>query len=128
MKIPIKKRVTMDFETRSASNLKAEGAYKYSLDPSTQPTCLAWKSRHSPYVWFLNFKMINTPWAKLPTRVRQEWTSYLENGFEFSAHNAFFETCIYTNILVARFGWPPSRSRAGAARPPRPPPAHSPVA
>jgi DNA polymerase len=39
--------------------------------------------------------------------------------FELHAHNAFFEQCIYENILVPRFGWPkvnPKRWRCTAAK------------
>lgn len=50
--------------------------------------------------------MINTPWVKLPEAFRHFWISTALRGYEFSAHNAFFELCIYTNILVKRYGWP----------------------
>lgn len=101
-----KKRITFDFETRSACNLKTAGAYKYSLDPTTQPTCLAFKIRGGHTMYFLDFKIINTPWKELPSKLRKLWNSFILNGYEFSAHNAFFETCIYKNILVERYGWP----------------------
>lgn len=100
-------RVTLDFETRSRSDLRKEGAFKYSQDPSTQPTCLAFKTHGEPKIWFLPFQVINRKWEKLPTEIQIEWSRYLNQGFEFSAHNAFFERCIYTNILVNRYGWPP---------------------
>lgn len=35
-----------------------------------------------------------------------KWKAWIVQGHEFSAHNAFFEFCIYTNILVKRYGWP----------------------
>lgn len=96
----------MDFETRSRCNLKTAGAYKYSLDPSTQPTCLAFKIWGEPKVYFLDFKLVNTPWPALPSRLRELWFTLITEGYEFSGHNAFFETCIYKNILVGRLGWP----------------------
>ncbi len=99
------KRIVLDFETRSAADLKKQGAFKYSLDPSTQPTCLAFKERGGP-VTLLKFDEINKPWGQLPEVFRSEWKWYIREGFEFVAHNAFFETCIYKNILVARKNWP----------------------
>lgn len=101
-----RRRITMDFETRSMSDLKAEGAYKYSLDPSTQPTCLAFKEWGKPKVYLLSFDTINKPWQKLPSSFRTMWLRWVKSRYEFSAHNAFFETCIYKNILVKRLGWP----------------------
>lgn len=101
-----RKRVKMDFETRSAVNLKTAGAYKYSLDPSTRPTCLAFKVIGEPTLYFLPFQVVGRPWAQLPQKLRDVWTGLIEEGAEFSAHNAFFETCIYKNVLVARYGWP----------------------
>lgn len=98
-------RITIDFETRSKSNLKLEGAYKYSLDPSTQATCLAIKERGGPVV-LLRFREINQPWRKLPIEFRKQWRCYIDEGCLFCAHNAFFERCIYENVLVARLGWP----------------------
>lgn len=101
------KRLTMDFETRSRCELKKAGAYKYSLDGTTQPTCLAFKVRGEAKLYFLRFEVINRPWKELSKELRDLWTTYIAEGFEFSAHNAFFERCIYTNILVRRYGWPP---------------------
>lgn len=100
------KRLTMDFETRSRSDLRKEGAYKYSLHPTTQPTCLAFKVRGQPRLYFLPFQVVNRPWSKLPIELQVMWCEFINEGFEFSAHNAFFERCIYTNILVRRYGWP----------------------
>lgn len=102
----VKRRVTMDFETRSKVNLKKAGAFKYSLDPSTRPTCFAFKEKGVATVFFLDFKMINTHWSKLPERLKFMWVKWILGGFQFSAHNAFFEECIYKNILVDRYGWP----------------------
>ena len=113
------KRVTKDFETRSMVDLKSAGAYKYSLDPSTQPTCLAFKVRGEKMVYFLPFETVNTPWEKLPIKLRKMWQHYIDEGYEMSAHNSFFERCIYDNIMVARYGWPaisPELRRCTAAK------------
>lgn len=115
----MKKRVTKDFETRSRVELKKAGAYKYSLDPTTQPTCLAFKILGEPTVYFLDFKAINRPWKQQPEKLRNLWIRLILEGYEFSAHNSFFERCIYDNILVARYGWPkipPRQRRCTAAK------------
>lgn len=100
------KRITLDFETRSKCDLKKCGAYKYSLDSSTQPTCLAIKERGSSHTFFFTYQQINRPWSALPKSFRSYWIRCIKKGYEFSAHNAFFETCIYENILVKRYFWP----------------------
>lgn len=99
------KRITLDFETRSKCDLKKAGAYKYSLDPSTQPTCLSYKST-TGIKGFFDFKKINLLWPLLSQPFRKFWSYQIESGTLFVAHNAFFETVIYKNILVARYGWP----------------------
>lgn len=99
-------RLTFDFETRSECDLKKSGAYKYSLHPTTQPTCLAFKFYGHKQTCFLNFKVVNRQWVDQPKSLRVMWSKAILEGFEFSAHNAFFETCIYKNILVKRYGWP----------------------
>lgn len=113
------KRVTKDFETRSKSNLKKEGAFKYSLDPTTRPTCLAFKLFGEPTVYFLPFHVVNRPWAEQDEKLRTLWQRLIAEGYEFSAHNSFFERCIYDNIMVKRYGWPkisPLRRRCTAAK------------
>lgn len=115
----MKKRVTFDFETRSDVDLKKCGAYKYSLGALTQPTCLAFKVHGNPVIYFLDFKLVNTPWAKLSAKLKTLWSCMILEGYEFSAHNAFFEKCIYENILVKRYGWPhisPTQYRCTAAK------------
>lgn len=114
-----KLRLTKDFETRSQCNLKTAGAFKYSLDPTTQPTCLAFKILNNPKIYFLNFETVNRPWVHLPRELRHLWVSLINQGYEFSAHNSFFERCIYDNIMVKRYGWPvidPGKRRCTAAK------------
>lgn len=101
------KRVTKDFETRSQVDLKKHGAYYYSLDPSTKPTCLAFKIHGNPKVYFLDYEKINRQWVMLPQEFRSLWIGLINDEYEFTAHNSFFERCIYDNILVARYNWPP---------------------
>lgn len=103
---PQRRKIVFDFETRSVSNLKREGAFKYGLDPSTQPTCLAFKIAGAPKVYFLDFKLVNTHWSALPSSLKSLWQGFINEGALFVAHNAGFETAIYKLILVGRYGWP----------------------
>ncbi len=116
----MKKRVTKDFETRSKCDLKKHGAYLYSLDPTTQPTCLAFKLHGvGGEVILLNFEEINRPWKNHSKLIREAWSYYVTHDFEFSAHNSYFERCIYDNIMVKRYGWPeidPRLRRCTAAK------------
>lgn len=101
------KRIIFDFETRSMCDLRKAGAYKYSLDRTTQPTCLAFKEvGELKIAYLLPFNEVNTPWEKHDTFLREAWQTFIDRGYEFTAHNAFFERCIYTNILMKRYGWP----------------------
>lgn len=113
-------KVTSDFETISRANLKKTGAFEYSMDPSTFATCFAMKANNSSVLLFLDYYKMRTPWDKLPDRFRRQWEDWiLDPEVVFSAHNAFFEQCIYYNVLVARFKWPnisPSKWRCTAAK------------
>ena len=100
------KKVVLDFETRSSIDLKKSGSFKYSEDPSTQPTCLAFKIRNNSKMYFLNFKMVNKQWPDLPLALRILWQRLISEKYEFTCHNALFETVIYKNILVKKYGWP----------------------
>lgn len=100
------KRITFDFETRSLSDLKKEGPFKYSLDSSTQPTCLSAQIHWESTILFLTFEEVNRQWHNVPQQFRNVWKECIDKGYEFSAHNAGFETVIYKNILVKRYGWP----------------------
>lgn len=115
----MKKRVTKDFETKSRSNLKKEGAYKYSLDPTTRATCLAFKIWGEPTVYFLPYHVVNRQWRDQDPKLKKLWLRLIAEEYEFSAHNSFFERCIYDNIMVARLGWPkipPRLRRCTAAK------------
>lgn len=101
-------KVTVDFETRSDVDLKKCGAYEYSMGANTSPTCFAIKKSDCRDVTLMDFYEINTPWIKLRNLIRVVWTQWLNDpDIIFSAHNAFFEQCIYNNVLVRRYGWPP---------------------
>lgn len=101
-----KKRLTFDFETRSVCDLKSSGGYKYSQDPTTRATCMAFKIHGEPTIYFLDFFTIGKHWNDLPQKFKNLWLRLIEERFEFSAHNVFFDAAIYKNVLVKRQGWP----------------------
>ena len=88
--------VSIDFETRSAVDLRKTGVYKYASDPSTDIWCMAYKAPWSDdvQVW-------------LPG---DEMDTYLEDwimaGGLLSAWNANFERTIWNEIMVGRYQWP----------------------
>lgn len=102
----MKRRLTFDFETRSACDLKGCGAFKYSSDPTTRATCLAFKIHGEPTIYFLDFEMVGLRWGDLPEKFRNLWTRLIKEGYEFSGHNVFFDMAVYKNVLVARQEWP----------------------
>lgn len=91
--------VSIDFETRSAVDLRKTGVYKYAADPSTDIWCMAYKA----------------PWSDdvLVWQPGDERDTYLEDwimaGGLLSAWNANFERTIWNEIMVSRYQWPSTR-------------------
>ena len=91
--------VSIDFETRSAVDLRKTGVYKYAADPSTDIWCMAYKA----------------PWSDdvLVWQPGDERDIYLEDwimaGGLLSAWNANFERTIWNEIMVSRYQWPDTR-------------------
>lgn len=91
--------VSVDFETKSAVDLRKTGVYKYAADPSTDIWCMAYKA----------------PWSDdvLVWQPGDEVDAYLEDwiraGGLLSAWNANFERTIWNNIMVGRYQWPDTR-------------------
>ena len=91
--------VSIDFETRSAVDLRKTGVYKYAADPSTDIWCMAYKA----------------PWSDdvLVWQPGDERDIYLEDwimaGGLLSAWNANFERTIWNEVMVGRYQWPETR-------------------
>jgi len=88
---------TIDFETRSACDIKTAGAHAYSEHPSTEIQCLCAKFDNGPVV---------------DVFVRGQWPDFNVLGRILSAdrivaHNAEFEYAIWTNVGVKKHGWLP---------------------
>ena len=100
-------RLTIDFETRSACDIKRHGAWVYSAHPTTEVLCMAYKwEGEAPGIW-------------IPGDSIDGISDALETASDIEAHNAQFEFAIWTNVCVPRYGWPPlplEKLRCSAAK------------
>lgn len=88
--------VSIDFETRSAVDLRKTGVYKYADDPSTDIWCMAYSAP------WLDDVAIWMPGDPMDTRL-EDWI--VEGGL-LTAWNANFERTIWNTIMVSRYNWP----------------------
>lgn len=112
---------TIDFETRSACSLKHCGSWRYSLDPTTEVMCLAFRlpfwERGRTALWHPAFPHLGVSAADCPELA--DLFAWIKQGKLVEAHNAWFERGIWVNICETRFGWPaiPHKSwRCSAAK------------
>jgi Mesyanzhinovviridae DNA polymerase I len=108
-------RATLDFESRSAAPLRKTGSWRYSLDPTTEILCLAfrlpyWEDERTS-LWHPAFPHLDMPESDNDDDVI-ELLEWIEAGGLVEAHNAWFERGIWTNILGPRHGWPLISSKA----------------
>jgi DNA polymerase len=87
----------IDFETRSAADLKEVGLDNYARDPSTDVWCMAYSLGDGP-IWLAmagdGFNLMSSV------------AEYVRGGGTVVAHNAAFELEIWNNVMVPRYGWP----------------------
>lgn len=84
-------RVHMDFETRSACNIKASGGHAYAMHETTRPLCLA-------YAWDINDVRIWIWGNPLP----EDLLNFIASGGTIAAHHASFERSIW-NMMRERY-------------------------
>jgi DNA polymerase bacteriophage-type len=85
----------IDFETRSAVDLKKTGVYVYAEDQTTDVWCAAWAVEDQPVeIW--------RPDEDIPPMIEVA----IEEGWTIVAHNANFERTIWHHILTPRYDWP----------------------
>ncbi len=103
-------RATIDFETRSACSLRKHGAWRYSLHPSTEVLCLAFRL---PSWVEGRVSLWHPAFPHLGIAESDNWSDIVElvdwifAGGLLEAHNVWFEYCIWTNILQPQFDFPP---------------------
>ncbi len=86
-------KVHIDFETRSTVDIWATGAWIYSAHPTTHVHCVA--------IAIDNGKVgVGSCFTDLKELAANPNTIFV-------AHNAFFEQCIWKNIMVPKYGLPP---------------------
>ena len=91
--------VSVDFETRSAVDLRKTGVYVYADDDSTDIWCMAYAfDDEEPKLW--------TPDMEMDVRLED----YIVEGGKLRAWNANFERVIWNKIMVERYKWPRTRS------------------
>ena len=88
--------VSIDFETRSAVDLRKTGVYKYASDPSTDIWCMAYKG---PWSEDVDVWMPGDP-------MDERLENWIVEGGLLSAWNANFERTIWNEVMVARYQWP----------------------
>lgn len=87
--------LSIDFETRSAVNLKKTGVYPYAADPSTDIWCMAWAIDQGPVeLWEMGDPV---PWLV---------AEFVRQGGKLRAWNAQFERVVWRGILSPRYGFP----------------------
>ena len=90
----------IDFETRSATDLKKVGLDNYARDPSTDVWCMGFAFDDEPVDLLTMPELYNRRMALTHPVAR-----HIAEGGEVVAHNAAFELAIWNNKL-RRFGWP----------------------
>lgn len=98
----------LDFETRSACDLPAEGLDNYVKHPTTDIHCVAWAFDDGPVKC----------WPEVPAIELTEMLDHVASGGLVYAHNAGFELGIWNNVCVPKYGWPelkPSQMRCTMA-------------
>jgi DNA polymerase bacteriophage-type len=99
----------IDFETRSGVSLRTHGTWRYSEDRSTHALCLAfrlpyWESGRTG-LWHPPFPSLGIEECDLDDTL--ELLEWVQGGGLVEAHNAWFERCIWQNIMVPRYGFNP---------------------
>lgn len=96
-------KATVDFECRSACSLLKHGAYLYSVHHSTQAMCMSYRlPGQAVHRWHMAHPQHLIAESMPPL----ELFAFIEAGGLLEAHNAFFETVIWENVLAPVHGWP----------------------
>ena len=83
----------LDFETRSACDLKAAGAYNYAQDTSTEVLCMSYAFNDDEVVTW-------RPGQPFPTAI----DAHIRRGGQIRAHNAAFERLIFWYVVCPTWG------------------------
>lgn len=92
----LKRKIYIDFETRSAVNIARQGVYVYAEHESTDVLLACWKFSDAPAIFH---------WRRgepCPPDLR----THVEAGGEIDAFNAAFERLLWRHVLAPKYGWP----------------------
>lgn len=95
------KIVSVDFETKSAVDLRKTGVYVYAADASTDIWCMSYMMDGGDEVFTWR------PGDPIDTRL-EDW---IIEGGALSAWNSAFERVIWNTIMVPRYNWPRTKSQ-----------------
>lgn len=96
------KIINLDFETRSAVDIKKAGAWRYSIDESTEVLCFAYRIDGGPIkLWSPFFQ----DFEEKPGRIPEDLFQAIGEGATVYAWNSFFEFSIWNNVLTAYRGF-----------------------
>ena len=98
-------KLTIDFETRSAVDLKAAGLGVYANDPTSEILCLATKIDDDETMIWVNPLLGYL--GDLPLITMDEIYYYLDKVDIIEAHNAAFEEAMWAGVGVKKYGWKP---------------------
>lgn len=101
-------QVVIDFETRSACDIKKRGSWVYSEHPTTQIICCAAKvDGEAPFIWFPWWSWDMLPEDHdLPIINDREMFTLLRTADVISAFNMPFERGMWVNVATPQYGWP----------------------
>lgn len=93
-------KLHIDFETRSAADLKRTGVHKYAVHPTTDILCVGFAFDHEePLVLpIAHAGPIPMIWIRALKHIRE--------GGTVVAHNAAFELAIWNSVGCRKYGWP----------------------
>lgn len=90
--------ITIDFETKSYSDLTKTGAWAYSEDPTTDIICVCWGIEQEPVQeWW--------PDKNLTSEMPQGLSQAINSGHLVEAHGVPFEYSLWVNVLAKKYGW-----------------------
>lgn len=100
------KKLTIDFETRSAAPIKKVGAAAYAEHPTTEVICLALKwEGQEPVIWYSpKFRDAYDGFRLAEVVVDLEVVEMIESADVIEAHNAQFEYFIWKYVMP-RYGF-----------------------
>jgi len=92
---------SIDFESRSAIDLKDRGLDVYANDPTTEVICVAFGTQ--PNDVLVTDQVNNPHYGHFLSKL----LDHVNNGGKIQAWNAMFEYAIWNCVCVPKYGWPP---------------------